>query len=65
MAAVLFFAYNGLVRDFENVLTQRQLLETDSATRVVDQQLQIRLEALKAFSAFLTDGDNLDRKSVV
>ncbi|ERS83310.1 histidine kinase [Marinobacter sp. C1S70] len=59
MAAVLFFAYNGLVRDFENVLTQRQLLETDSAARIVDQQLQIRLEALKAFSAFLTDGDNL------
>lgn len=59
MAAVLVLAYNGLVRDFEDVLTQRQLLETESAARIVDQQLQIRLEALKAFSAFLSDGDNL------
>ncbi|MGC8120344.1 ATP-binding protein [Marinobacter sp. VGCF2001] len=57
--AILLLAYNGVVRDFEEVLTQRQLLETESAARIVDQELQIRLEALTAFSSFLTDGDRL------
>lgn len=59
VTAVLLIAYNGVVQDFENVLTQRQLLETESAARMVDQELQIRLDALHAFSEFLTDGDRL------
>ena len=52
VTAVLLIAYNGVVQDFENVLTQRQLLETESAARMVDQELQIRLDALHAFSEF-------------
>lgn len=63
VTAVLLLAYNGVVRDFENVLTQRQLLETESVARMVDQELQARLKALHAFSEFLTDGEQLLPKS--
>jgi len=50
-------AYNGLVRDFEKVLTQRQLIETEISAHEVNQDLQIRLQALKAFASLLTDGE--------
>lgn len=57
VVAVLLLAYHGLVSDFENVLTQRQILETEQAARAVDQELQIRLDALNTFASFLSDGD--------
>jgi signal transduction histidine kinase len=55
---LLATAYNELVRDFENVLTQRQLLETETSANRVNQDLQVRLQALEAFAALLTDGEN-------
>ena len=51
-------AYNELIRDFENVLTQRQLLDAESIANRVDQDLQVRIQALGAFAATLTDGKN-------
>jgi signal transduction histidine kinase len=58
VAVLLAIAYNELVRDFENVLTQRQLLETETSANRVNQDLQVRLQALGAFAALLTDGEN-------
>ncbi|WP_296935597.1 ATP-binding protein [uncultured Marinobacter sp.] len=58
VAVLLAIAYNELVRDFEDVLTQRQLLETENSASRVNQDLQIRLQALEAFSTLLTDGQN-------
>lgn len=57
VAVLLAIAYNELVRDFENVLTQRQLLETETSANRVNQDLQVRLQALGAFAALLTDGE--------
>lgn len=54
--ALLATAYNELVRDFEEVLTQRQLLETETSASRVNQDLQLRLQALGAFASVLTDG---------
>ena len=54
---LLATAYNGLVRDFENVLTQRQLIETEASAHKVNQDLQIRLQALVGFASLLADGD--------
>lgn len=59
VAVLLAIAYNELVRDFEDVLTQRQLLETENSANRVNQDLQVRLQALEAFSALLTDGETL------
>lgn len=55
---LLATAYNGLVRDFEAVLTQRQLLETETSAQEVNRDLQIRLQALEAFASLLTDGEH-------
>lgn len=54
---LLATAYNGLVRDFEKVLTQRQLIETEASAQKVNQDLQIRLQALGAFASLLADGE--------
>lgn len=54
---LLATAYNGLVRDFETVLTQRQLIETETLASKVNQDLQVRLQALGAFASLLTDGE--------
>jgi len=58
VAVLLAIAYNQLVRDFENVLTQRQLLETEANANRVNQDLQVRLQALETFAALLTDGED-------
>lgn len=55
--ALLAMAYTQLVRDFEEVLTQRQLLETETSANRVNQQLQVRLQALTNFASLLTDGE--------
>lgn len=52
-------AYTELTGDFENVLTQRQLLETESTANRVNQELQVRIQALGAFASTLTDGQDL------
>lgn len=54
---LLATAYNGLVRDFEKVLTQRQLIETETSAHEVNRDLQVRLQALEAFASLLTDGE--------
>lgn len=55
--SLLTMAYTELVRDFEAVLTQRQLLETETSANRVNQQLQVRLQALTTFASLLTDGE--------
>ena len=52
-------AYQQLVADFEEVLTQRQQLETETYASRVNQRLQVRLAALGALAAQLTDGEQL------
>ena len=52
-------AYNELLKDFERVLSQKQLIETRGVADEVNRSLEIRLTALQAFAATLTDGKNL------
>ncbi|TYC57048.1 HAMP domain-containing protein [Marinobacter sp. BW6] len=56
---LLATAYNELLGDFERVLTQKQLVETQSSADQVNRSLEARLVALQAFSTTLTDGDSL------
>ncbi|WP_372964245.1 ATP-binding protein [Marinobacter sp.] len=56
---ILFIAYDQLLRDFEQVLAERQSLHTSMAASRVNQELAIRLNTLSAFASILTDGDNL------
>ncbi|OJS98968.1 sensor histidine kinase [Marinobacter nauticus] len=59
VALILFIAYDRLVRDFEQVLTERQALQTSAVASRVNEELTIRLNALSAFASVLTDGGNL------
>ncbi|MHA7855166.1 sensor histidine kinase [Marinobacter shengliensis] len=59
VALILFIAYDRLVRDFEQVLTERQALQTSTVASRVNEELTIRLNALSAFASVLTDGANL------
>lgn len=59
VALILFIAYDRLVRDFEQVLTERQALQTSAVASRVNEELTIRLNALGAFASVLTDGGNL------
>lgn len=52
-------AYQQLVADFEEVLTQRQQLETETYAQRVNQRLQARLSALGALASQMTDGEEL------
>ena len=52
-------AYQQLVADFEEALTNRQQLETEAYANQVNQRLQLRLAALGALAAQMTDGDTL------
>jgi signal transduction histidine kinase len=52
-------AYQQLVTDFEDVLTQRQQLETETYASQVNQRLKVRLSALGALAAQMTDGEKL------
>lgn len=56
VAALLATAYTQLVRDFEDVLTQRQVLEAEASALRVNQELQLRLQALNAFGTALSTG---------
>lgn len=59
VALILFIAYDRLVRDFEQVLTERQALQTSAVASRVNEELTIRLNTLVAFASVLTDGNNL------
>lgn len=59
VALILFIAYDRLVRDFEQVLTERQALQTSAVASRVNEELTIRLNALGAFASVLTDGGNM------
>ncbi|MCD1646109.1 ATP-binding protein [Marinobacter adhaerens] len=52
-------AYNELLRDFERVLSQKQLIETRSLADEVNRSLEARMTALQAFATTLTDGEKL------
>lgn len=52
-------AYQQLVADFEEALTHRQQLETGTYANQVNQRLQLRLAALGALAAQMTDGEQL------
>ena len=43
VSAVIAIAYQALVQDFEDLLTQRQILEAARTSEQVDQKLQLRL----------------------
>jgi len=49
-------AYRGLVADFQRVLTQRQLLETEAYASEVNQRFQLNLDVLSALAGQLSDG---------
>ena len=55
-------AYTELLRDFERVLTQKQLIETRSLADEVNRSLETRISALQALAATLTDGEKLISK---
>ena len=59
VALILFIAYERLSRDFEQVLTERQTLQTLALAARVNEELSIRLNAIEAFASVLTDGENL------
>lgn len=56
---LLATAYNELLRDFERVLSQKQLAETRSLADEVNRSLESRLLALEGFAATLTSGERL------
>ncbi len=57
--AIVSIAYQALVDDFEDLLIQRQLLETTRMAERVDQKIELRLNALTAFASQLPQGDRL------
>ncbi|PXX93839.1 two-component sensor histidine kinase [Marinobacter vulgaris] len=59
VAAIVTTAYQALVQDFEDLLTQRQILEAKRTSEQVDQRLQLRLNALSAFAAQLASTEQL------
>ncbi|MFL1468166.1 ATP-binding protein [Marinobacter sp. HN1S83] len=59
VAVIVSIAYQALVNDFEDLLTQRQILETRRMAERVDQKIELRLNALTAFASQLPDGDAL------
>ncbi|RMJ03114.1 Sensor histidine kinase YycG [Marinobacter litoralis] len=56
---ILFVAYGRLLHDFEEVLSERQVLQAHSMASRVNEELSIRLNSLGAFASILTDGENL------
>ena len=59
VVAIVTIAYQGMVQDFEELLTQRQILEAEKTSEQVDQKLQLRLNALSAFAGQLASEDKL------
>jgi two-component system sensor histidine kinase ChiS len=59
VAAIIAIAYQALLQDFEDLLTQRQILEAERTSEQVNQKLQLRLNTLSSFASQLADGDQL------
>lgn len=59
VSAIIAIAYQALVQDFEDLLTQRQILEAERTSEQVNQKLQLRLNSLSAFASQLADVDEL------
>jgi len=57
--AVALTAYRALNQDFQDILTEQQVYETQRFSTQVSQNLQTRVAMLEAFSTTLTDGKNL------
>ncbi len=57
--AIVATAYQGMVKDFENLLTQRQILEAERTSDRVNQKLQLRLNALSALAGQLASENRL------
>jgi len=57
--AIVSIAYQALVDDLEDLLIQRQLLETTRMAERVDQKIELRLNALTAFASQLPEGHTL------
>jgi signal transduction histidine kinase len=55
--AITLTAYRALNQDFQDILTDQQVYETQRISSQVSQNLQTRLVTLEAFSATLTDGE--------
>lgn len=56
LAVILVIAYQQLVSDFEQVLTERQRVEAQRYAIEVNQALELRLLALEGLALQLTDG---------
>jgi signal transduction histidine kinase len=52
-------AYRSLTTDFEALLTQQQVKETEQLAEQVDRNLQLRSHALALFASLLTNGKTL------
>lgn len=65
VGSVLFVAYNALVEDFEDILTEQQLYETRRIANEVDQRLQLKLDVLAESASLLSAGDKLASNSEI
>jgi len=63
VSAVIAIAYQALVQDFEDLLTQRQIIEAERASERVNQRLQLSLNSLSAFASQLAADDRLADQS--
>lgn len=63
VSATIAIAYQALVQDFEDLLTQRQILEAERTSEQVNQKLQLRLNSLAAFASQLAGVDQLPDQS--
>jgi signal transduction histidine kinase len=57
--AVLAVAYQALATDFETIVTERQVQETQEIADQVNQTLELRLSALASLAPHLSDGERL------
>lgn len=59
LTIILVIAYQQLVSDFEDVLTERQRVEAERYAIEVNQALELRLQSLKGLAFQMTDGKRL------
>jgi two-component system sensor histidine kinase ChiS len=59
VAAIMAVAFSALVDDFETLLTQQQLNETQRIASEVEQRLQLKLDVLVESARMMTDGQSL------
>lgn len=59
LTIILVIAYQQLIADFEDVLTERQRVEAQRYALEVNQALELRLQALSGMALQMTDGQQL------